>query len=117
MVNFIYVLFAILLTTPLMGGDVSSRVNLTEGTMDDEFILSVEVEGSAVSTPQVPDSYQGIEFRSMGRSSSYSNINGVSKNLVTYNYKMDFEKPGSYTVPSIFVKVDSALRKLSLIHI
>ncbi len=109
--KFFNLLFILFLSSPVIAGQVSSRVNLSEGTLDDNFVLSIEVEGSAVSRPQVPADYQGVVFQAMGTSSSYSNINGVTKNTTTYNYQLSFEKAGTYTVPSIFTKIDSKLEK------
>ena len=111
MVNLICLLSVFVFSSTVFGGVASSRVNLSEGTLDDNFVLSVEVEGSAISTPQVPDTYKGMTFQSMGKSSSFSNINGVTKNLVTFNYQINFEKTGTFTVPSIIVKVDDVFTK------
>lgn len=91
---------------------VTVDATLSETTIytGEQITLTVEVEGNHfknIATPKLPD-LQGLEYLSKTPSTStnYSFINGVSSQSYSYNYYLQADKAGKYTVPPITVSVD-----------
>lgn len=106
----------------LIGSQVlaqSVKVNATISENDiytgERVVLKVNVSGKNfhnVSSPQLPQ-LQGLQYlsRSPSTSTSYSFVNGVSSRSYSYEYYLEAQKSGKFTIPSIVVKVDGKAYK------
>ncbi len=85
---------------------VSATVDKTEATIEDAISLSVTVSGTQNSpTPQLPPLPE-FRVQSLGTSSSVQIINLKMNSTVTFSYRMNPIKTGTFVVQPITVTID-----------
>ncbi len=103
-------IFQLFLSTVLWAGSFTARIDKTRGVVGDVFELTLSVNGSPKGKPEVPE-IEGLYITSHGRSTNISIINGKMNKEITYNFAIEVEKPGSYTIPSLSLNVDGKVLK------
>jgi hypothetical protein len=88
-----------------LAGMLTGELDKPEGSVEDEFIYTLAVQGSADGEPEFP-SVPGLGVRQAGTSQSVSIINGRMSREVQYQFVIVPEKEGNYTIPPIVMKVD-----------
>lgn len=94
-------------------GKVQASLNLTEGTMDDDFILTITISGKAkdFEMPLVP----GVKFRQAQQASRTSiqigGGNTGTKVETDYGFFLTIDNPGTYTIPSLTINIDGQPEK------
>lgn len=76
-----------------------------EGELGEQFNLNVTVSGDLsgkVQLPEIPD----LAVGSTGTSTSMSWINGTMSRETSYSFVLEPQKEGTYTIPSLKLKVD-----------
>ena len=93
------------LALPLWAGSLTAELDKNAGTIDDQFILTLTVNGKADGKPQLPP-LAGLEISSAGTSHSTSWVNGVVTREVRYRYVLMPRREGTYRIPSLELEVD-----------
>ena len=93
------------LAWPLWAGSLTAELDKNAGTIDDQFILTLTVNGKADGKPQLPP-LAGLEISSAGTSHSTSWVNGVVTREVRYRYVLMPKREGTYRIPSFELEVD-----------
>jgi hypothetical protein len=88
-----------------LAGMITGELDKPEGSVEDQFIYTLAVQGTAEGEPQFPN-VPGLTIRKAGTSQSVSIINNQMSREVQYQYVMTAEKEGTYTIPPIVMKVD-----------
>lgn len=103
----LFLSFVMLLSEFVSAGSVQVRVDPQEGVLGDHFNLSITVSGSAgkVELPPIPE----VNVVSSGTSTSISYMNGTLTKETTYNYVLEPQKEGTYTLPSFKIKIDDKM--------
>ncbi len=86
-------------------GMLTGELDKPEGSVEDQFIYTLAVQGSADGEPAFPE-VPGLSIRQAGTSQSVSIINGRMSREVQYQYVIVAEKEGTYTIPPVVMKVD-----------
>jgi hypothetical protein len=73
-------------------------------TLGENATLSLNFEGGQPKDVPAPD-VPGLEFASMGNSSSFSFNNGVMSSQVTVSYSVTADKPGQFTIPAMTAEI------------
>jgi hypothetical protein len=89
----------------VLAGMITGELDKPEGSIEDQFIYTLAVQGSAEGEPRFPD-VPGLTVRKGGTSQSVSIINNQMSREVQYQYVITAEKEGTYTIPPIVMKVD-----------
>ncbi|MBJ80382.1 MAG: hypothetical protein CMH60_03605 [Myxococcales bacterium] len=82
-----------------------ATIDKTQATMEDQFLLTLEVEGSSRSEPTLP-SMPNFDVQSRGQSSQVQIINGRMRSNVSYNYILMPKKAGTFILGPASVEVD-----------
>lgn len=101
----IFFLFLFLLPPLLEAGTATLNLHPREGELGDTFQLSVTISGSLDGDVEIP-SIKDLEVLSSGTSTSMSWINGKYSKETAYNFILEPYKEGSYTIPSMKLKID-----------
>ncbi len=100
----------------LDAGTLTALVDKTVGTVDDQFVYTISISGKA-DEPVIPK-VQGLQISKVGTSQSYSMQGfGSMTRKVEYRYVVVATKEGTYTIPSVSLKVDGDLQKTAPIRI
>ncbi|MEN9834412.1 MAG: hypothetical protein RL011_605, partial [Pseudomonadota bacterium] len=86
-------------------GSLTADLTPTDGTMDDTFVLTLQIEGSERSDPVIPN-VVGLQFLQRGVQQSTQIINGQTTAQLQLTVLVVPEKPGDYTIPSIAATID-----------
>ncbi|WP_176736929.1 BatD family protein [Oligoflexus tunisiensis] len=89
----------------ILAGTLTGELDKPEGSLEDQFIYTLSVQGSAAGEPAFPE-VPGLSVRQAGTSQSVSIINGRMSREVQYQYELIPEKEGTYTIPSIVMTID-----------
>ncbi|MDQ3231698.1 MAG: BatD family protein [Pseudobdellovibrionaceae bacterium] len=89
----------------ILAGTVTGELDKPEGSLEDQFVYTLAVQGSADGDPQFPD-VPGLSVRQAGTSQSVSIINGRMSREVQYQFVLTPAKEGTYTIPPIVMKID-----------
>ncbi|NRA63505.1 MAG: protein BatD [Pseudobacteriovorax sp.] len=100
----------LLLAAPVFGGKIVAELDQNSGTTTDQFVLSIEIEGSFRELPEVPK-IDGLSIRPGGRQQSTQIINGVRTSSVTLNYIIEPISEGVFTIPEITLEIDGDVLK------
>lgn len=92
-------------STLAMAGTISADLDHSEGAVGEPFVLTVTIEGARESEPTLP-SVDGLEIRQQGVSESTSWVNGQRSAQLQLGLLVTAQHPGTFTIPSIKVKVD-----------
>ena len=95
---------------PLWAGSLTAELDKNAGTIDDQYVLTLSVNGKADSKPRLPP-IVGLEISSAGTSHSTSWVNGVVTREVRYRYVLMPTKEGTYKIPSLELEVDDELAR------
>ena len=95
-------------TVPLWAGSLTAELDKQRGTLDDQFVLTITVNGKADGKPQLPP-LAGLKVNSAGTSHNTSWVNGVVTREVRYRYLLIPSKEGIYKIPSLELEVDDEL--------
>lgn len=98
-------IISLLVVIDIWAGSFTAHVDKTVGTIDDQFILTLTVNGRADSKPRLP-TIAGLDSSSAGTSHSTSWVNGVINREVQYRYILTANRLGKFTVPSLELVVD-----------
>jgi hypothetical protein len=72
--------------------------------LDQQAAFIVTIEGSSAAQPELP-SVQGLQFQPRGQSQQTSWVNGQVSASVSFNYVVQADKPGKYTIGPVQVTV------------
>lgn len=86
-------------------GTLTGELDKVEGTIDDQFLYTLAIQGDAEGDPEFP-AIDGIEVREAGKGQSISVINGRYSREVQIRYVLTASKPGNYTIPPIRMTID-----------
>ena len=95
----------LLMIAEVWAGSFTAHVDKTVGTVEDQFVLTLTVNGRADSKPSLP-TIDGVDSSSAGTSHSTSWVNGVINREVQYRYILTASRLGKFTIPSIELVVD-----------
>lgn len=90
-----------------MAGVVVGELDNNSGTLEDQFVYTLTIQGDVDGEVKFPK-IDGLEARSAGTSQSMSVVNGSMSREVAYQFVLLPSKEGTFTIPSILVKVDGA---------
>ena len=96
---------ALVIVVDVLAGSFTAQVDKTIGTIEDQFILTLTVNGQADDKPRLPE-IVGLDSSSAGTSHSTSWVNGVISREVQYRYLLTASRLGKFTIPSIELVVD-----------
>lgn len=99
-----------LLGSSVQAGTVTGELDKPEGSVEDQFVYTLSVQGSADGDPAFPD-VPGLTVRHAGSSQSVSIINGSMSREVQYQFVVIPAKEGSYTIPPLKMKVDGKVEQ------
>ncbi|HET9235879.1 MAG TPA: BatD family protein [Oligoflexus sp.] len=88
-----------------LAGMITGELDKPEGSVEDQFVYTLAVQGSADGEPAFPE-VPGLSIRQAGTSQSVSIINGRMSREVQYQFVIIPDKAGSYTIPPIVMTVD-----------
>lgn len=104
--HFFFVLVCIFLVpVESWAGSFTARIDKTVGILGDVFELTLSIQGSADGKPELPE-IDDLVTASRGQSTNISLINGSLSRETSYSYALEPQKAGTYTIPSIALKVD-----------
>ncbi len=86
-------------------GSLTGELDKAEGTVEDQFVYTLAVQGSADGEPKFPD-IPDIQIQKAGTSQSVSIINGKMSREVQYQFVLTASKEGTYTIPAIAMTID-----------
>ena len=89
----------------LFAGTVHTQLDHDEGGLGEAFGLTITISGDLsgkLELPQIPD----VEVSGTGTSTSLSIINGSMSKETSYNFSLEPQKEGTFTIPPIKVQVD-----------
>jgi hypothetical protein len=98
-------LFFIVLSESLFAGSAQLRLDQQEGELGEVFNLRVSISGSLSGKIELPP-IQDLQVAETGSSTSVSIINGSFSKETSYNFVLEPQKEGSYTIPSLKLKID-----------
>ena len=98
------------LSLPLWAGSFTAELDKNTGTIDDQFVLTLTVNGKADSKPQLPP-IAGLEVTAAGTSHSTSWVNGVVTREVRYRFVLVPTREGTYKIPSLELEVDNEVAR------
>ncbi len=102
----VILLATVLVAGPAFAGSATAKLDRTRASLDDEVMLTINVNGSA-DTPELPSAlYSDFEVQSSGTSNQVSFINGRMSSSTRYTYTLVPKRAGTLTVPAIPVTVD-----------
>ena len=90
---------------PLWAGSLTAELDKHAGTIDDQFVLTLSVNGKAKGKPQLPP-LAGLEVHAAGTSHNTSWVNGVVTREVRYRFVLIPTREGTYSIPSLELEVD-----------
>jgi len=89
----------------ILAGTLTGELDKPEGSLEDQFVYTLAVQGSADGDPVFPE-VPDLGVRQAGTSQSVSIINGRMSREVQYQYVLTPAKEGVYTIPSIVMTID-----------
>lgn len=92
--------------------DVSASISPTQIALGEAAQLTVNVEGRTATSPSLPN-VDGLQFVSVGQSSSFQSVNGRITSSVSYIYQVNPTRAGTFNIPPIRV-ADANTRPLVL---
>ena len=94
--------------SPLFAKDiqVTATLDKTEATLEDELILSIEVNGSQQAEAPELKIPEGFYVESEGSSSNIQIINGSLSSSITYTYRLSPQKLGVFILGPFVVNLD-----------
>jgi len=84
---------------------VSAKVDRNSLPLGESLILTILIDGSRASEPEIPV-MDGFQVMSSGKSSQFSIVNGKMSSQVSYRYTLRPTREGQLTIPAINVEVD-----------
>ncbi|MBM4253092.1 MAG: protein BatD [Deltaproteobacteria bacterium] len=105
LVSTILVLVALLGARLGYAGSITADLTPTDGTMDDTFVLTLQIEGRDRSDPVIPN-VDGLQFLQRGVHQATAIINGQTTEQLQLTVLVVPDKPGDYTIPSIAATID-----------
>ncbi len=92
----------------LYGGSLILSVDKNEGSVYDQFYLKVKITGSGSDNISLPE-VQGLNYQEAGVSRSFNMVNGSVSKSLEKTFIITVDAPGTYTIPSISMKIDGAM--------
>ncbi len=102
--SFLFLLIS-LLALPAWAGVLTGELDKNEGSLEDQFVYTLTVQGSFDDDPVFPD-VPGLEVHGAGKSQNISIINGKYSREVQLQFIINPTKEGTYNIPPIHAKVD-----------
>jgi len=84
---------------------VSAIVDRNSLPLGENLILTITIDGSRASEPEIPI-MDGFQVMSSGKSSQFSIVNGKMSSQVSYRYTLRPTREGQLTIPAINIEVD-----------
>lgn len=100
---FIFLLWS--LSTRLWAGTVTGELDKSQGSLEDQFIYTLSVQGSLDGEPEFP-AIDGLSVERAGTSQSVSIINGKFSREVQYQFALTPNREGKFQIPPLRVKID-----------
>lgn len=104
----IAIISVLLWSQAVLAGSFTAALDKTRGTLDDQYVLTLTVNGKAAHKPQLP-AIAGLEITSAGTSHSTSWVNGVVTREVSYRYVLIPTRTGTYRIPALQLEVDGEM--------
>lgn len=101
----LFLIGMMLLCAQAFAGTLTGEIDKIDGSMEDEFVYTLTASGKVDGEPKFPN-IPGLTVEQTGKASNFSLINGAMSREVEYRFTIVPEKPGSYTIPSLTMKVD-----------
>lgn len=101
----IFLILALSLALPLFAGSVSTHLDHNEGELGDQFNLTITLSGDLSGEIELPP-IKDLIVSGTGTSTNVSWINGSFSKETSYNFSLDPQKEGIFTIPAIKLKVD-----------
>jgi hypothetical protein len=79
---------------------VTASLDPAQIALGDSAQLTVTITGNENAQPQIP-AVSGLEFTSVGQSSSFQSINGAVTSSVSLTYQVTPDRAGTFTIPAI----------------
>ncbi|MBN1960228.1 MAG: protein BatD [Deltaproteobacteria bacterium] len=92
-------------STTAAAASINAQLDRSEYTIEDEILLTVTIEGSSTSKPQIPK-LDAFSVSASGQSSQYQIINGRTSSSVIYNYTLIPKRKGTFTIANISATID-----------
>ncbi len=86
-------------------GTFTAEIDKTESVLGDQFVYTLTISGSADGDPKIPQ-IDGLQIEGRGTSHNISIVNGTYHKEVSYQYIVVPYKAGTFTIPSITLKID-----------
>lgn len=96
---------ALLFCVQALAGTLTGEIDKIQGSVEDEFVYTLTASGKVDGEPKFPN-VPGLTVEQTGKASNFSLINGAMSREVEYRFTIIPEKPGSYTIPSLTMKID-----------
>ncbi len=98
-------LILVLLAGEVWAQGISATIDRNEATVSDQLRLTVTVQGSRQSRPQLPD-LSAFDVYSRGQSSQFQLINGRTTSSVVHNYILVPKRTGTFTIGPVKANLD-----------
>ncbi len=89
----------------LQAGVLTGELDKTEGSLNDEFIYTLTIEGQYDALPEFP-SVQNLQVQQAETRQSVQIVNGQMTRQFQINYIIRAEQKGAYTIPPIRMLLD-----------
>lgn len=103
-VSFIAILM-LMVSVELRAGSMTGELDKVDGTIDDQFVYTLSVQGNADGEPQFP-AIPGLDVQRAGTSQNVSIVNNHMSREVQYQYIIVAAKEAKYVIPAISLKID-----------
>lgn len=107
---------ALAAAVPAAAEPVQAVVSRTEVTVEDQIVLTVIVDGTTGTEPQLPD-LPDFDVQYAGQSSQMQIINGRTSNSVRFNYLLLPTRTGTFTIPPIAVTLEGQVHRTQPIRV
>ncbi len=101
----IFFILALSLALPVFAGSASTHIDHNEGELGDQFNLTITLSGDLSGEIELPP-IKDLIVSGTGTSTNVSWINGSFSKETSYNFSLDPQKDGVFTIPAIKLKVD-----------
>ena len=105
-----YLLWLLIWANPLWAESLTGELDKPEGSLEDQFVYTLAVQGNADDTPQFPE-IPGLSIRQAGTSQSVSIVNGRMSREVQYQFVLIPSQEGTFTIPAITLKIDGKIQE------
>ncbi len=103
--KYFFLLSFLLLSNSAFSGTAHVQLDHQDGELGEPFQLSVTISGSLSGKVELPE-IQDLIVSGTGTSTNVSWINGTVTKETSYNFVIEPQKEGTFTIPSLKLKID-----------